>query len=140
MRREAIIKVTKYMSLNRALEYCGISKRHGITPRIQGTFPIDAGAIRTVRRIAAKRPTYGTRRIAAQIARETGTPTNRKQVQRIYRKLGYIQPQKRKNDIIRTGHRLFKPEAPNQLWETDLTYIWCGIDKYFNGIDCFTRK
>ncbi len=27
MRREAIIKVTKYMSLNRALEYCGISKQ-----------------------------------------------------------------------------------------------------------------
>ncbi len=78
--------------------------------------------------------------MAAQIALDTGTPTNRKQVQRIYRKIGYIQPQKRKNDIIRTGRRLFKPEAPNRLWETDITYIWCGIDKCFNVIDCFTRK
>ena len=65
-------------------------------------------------RISAKRPTYGTLRMAAQVSKETGVPVNRKQIQRIYRKTGYIDPQKTKNDIIRTKRRLFKPDAPNR--------------------------
>ena len=73
------------------------------------------------------RPTYGTRRMVAQMCRETHTATNRKKIQRIFRKLGWIEPQKTKNDIIRTNRKLFKPDAPNQLWETDMTYVWCGI-------------
>lgn len=80
--------------------------------------------------------------MAAQVTRELGTSVNRKQMQRIYRKTGYIEPQKKKNDIIRTKRRLFKPKAPNELWELDITYIWCGIDGWcysFNVVDCFTR-
>ena len=53
-----------------------------------------------------------------QVSRETGVPVNRKQAQRIYRKTGYIDPQKTKNDIIRTKRRLFKPEAPyEEPWQ-----------------------
>ena len=143
MRMEAVTKAAKYMSLNRALGYCGMSKQAWYYTARPRNVPVDADAVRVVRRIAARRPTYGTRRMAAQVARETGVSTNRKKVQRIYRRIGYIQPQKTKNDIIRAGHRLFKPEAPNRLWETDITYVWCGIDGWcycFNVIDCFTRK
>ena len=57
-----------------------------------------------------------------------GKPVNRKQIQRIYRKLGWIEPAKTKNEIIRSHKKLLKPTAPNQLWQTDMTYIWCGID------------
>ena len=47
----------------------------------------------------------------------------------IYRKIGWNEPQNGKKDIIRTSkRRKFKPDAPNQLWETDMTYIHCGID------------
>ena len=38
--------------------------------------------------------------------------------------------------------KLFKPDAPNRLWETDMTYVWCGMDGWcycFNVVDCFTR-
>ena len=53
-------------------------------------------------------------------------------------------PQNGKKDIIRTSKRKkFKPDAPNQLWETDMTYIHCGIDGWcycFNVIDVFTRE
>lgn len=112
MRTEAVTKAMKYMSLNKALEYCGMSKQARYYVAHPRDVPIDADAVRTIRRIAAGRPTYGTRRMAAQVARETGMPTNRKKVQRIYRRIGYIQPQKTKNDIIRTVRRLFKPKAP----------------------------
>ena len=53
-------------------------------------------------------------------------------------------PQNNKKDIIRISRRRkFKPDDPNQLWETDMTYIHCGIDGWcycFNVIDVFTRK
>ena len=69
------------------------------------------------------------------------------QIARRYReysgKLGRIEPQKTKNDIIRTNRKLFKPDAPNRLWETYMTYVWCGMDGWcycFNVADCFTRR
>ncbi|MBX8640382.1 MAG: DDE-type integrase/transposase/recombinase [Thermoplasmata archaeon] len=42
-----------------------------------------------------------------------------------------------------TKNRRFIPTAPDQLWETDITYVWCGIDRWcylFNNLDCFTRE
>lgn len=131
------------LGLRKSLKHSGVSRRQWYykpVPRETGLNPVVVDAIR---RISERRPTYGTRRMAAQITREAGTPTNRKQVQRICRKIGHIQPQKKKNEIIRAGRRLFKPEAPNRLWETDVTYVWCGMDGWcycFNVVDCFTRK
>jgi transposase InsO family protein len=81
--------------------------------------------------------------MAAAASRELQTAINRKQVQRIYRKLGWIEPAKSKNEIIRSNKKLLKPTVPHQLWETDMTYIWCGIDGWcylFNAVDTFTRK
>ena len=82
--------------------------------------------------------------MAAQVARETGVPTNRKKIQRIYRKIGWNEPRRGKKDIIRASRRgRFKPAAPNQLWETDITYIHCGVDGWcycFNVLDIFTRQ
>ena len=131
------------MSLNSALRYTGVSKCAWYYKPKTRDAKLDEGIADAVSRISIKRPTYGTRRMAAQVSRELGRPVNRKQIQRIYRKMGYIEPQKTKNEIIHTGRRLFKPKAPNQLWETDITYVWCGTDGWcycFNVIDCYTRK
>lgn len=58
--------------------------------------------------------------------------------------MGWIEPKKTKNDnICASRRRMFKPTAPNQLWETDMTYIHCGVDGWcycFNVIGVFTRK
>ena len=131
------------MSLTKSIRYAGISRKmwyHISKPR---TIGLDKDTVRAVQDIAARRPTYGTRRMAVQVTRETAVPTNRKKIQRIFRKLGIIEPQKTKNEILRTKRKLFKPDAPNRLWETDITYVWCGVDGWcycFNVIDCFTRK
>ena len=109
-------------------------------PRIIQT---DPAVTRVVQKIGNKRPTYGTRRMAAQISRELDRPVNRKQMQRIFHKLGWIEPKKTKNDILQSARTLFKASAPNQLWQTDITYVWCGVDGWcycFNVIDTFSRR
>ena len=141
---QAISDASRHMSLNKALQYCGMSKHAWYYTKRPRNVAMDPAVVDAVRKIASKRPTYGTRRMAAQVARETSIPTNRKRIQRIYHKIGWIEPKKTKNDIIRASRRrMFKPTAPNQLWETDITYIHCGVDGWcycFNVLDVFTRK
>ena len=93
--------------------------------------------------IAEKKPTYGTRRMAAQLTRQSELPVNRKKVTRIYQKLGWSTPGRRKSEIIRSNKKVPKPTAPNQFWEADMSYVWCGRDGWcysFNVIDVFTRQ
>lgn len=101
MRVRAVREAIAHTSLNKALAYCGMSKRAWYYARRSRDLPIDAEDTRLVRQVATRRPTYGTRRMAAQMAPETGVPTNRKKIQRIYRKIGWIEPQKNKKEIIR---------------------------------------
>ena len=96
-----------------------------------------------IQQISLQRPTYGIRRMAAMLTRILGRPVNRKRVQRIFRKMGYITPCRRKKDIIRSKIPNVKADRPNQVWEADLTYIHCGIDGWgylFNMFDVFTRE
>ena len=86
----------------------------GITNPRQGILDWIWQPCQVVQRIGGKRPTYGTRRMAAQVCREMHIATNRKKIQRIFRKLGWIEPQKTKNGIIRTNRKLFKADAPNR--------------------------
>ena len=49
----------------------------------------------------------------------------------------------RKSEIIRSGRRLPKPVEPNQFWEADMSYMWCGRDGRcyaFNVLDVFIRQ
>ena len=144
MKTKAVSDAVEYMSLNKALQYCGVSKCAWHYTKKSKVIPIDVSITHKVRQIASRRPAYGTWRMAAQISQETGMSTNRKKIQRIYRKIGWNESQKTKNDIIRTSRRKrFKPTGPNQLWETDITYIHCGRDGWcycFNVLDVFTRK
>jgi putative transposase len=130
------------ISLRRSLFYAGVSRNMWYHTKKPRNIPVDLQTSNTVQKIGASRPTYGTRRMAATLSK-LGKPVNRKQIQRIYRKLGWIEPAKTKNEIIRSHKKLLQPTAPNQLWQTDMTYIWCGIDGWcylFNAVDTFTRK
>ena len=93
--------------------------------------------------IGSARPTYGTRRMAAQVSRELNRPVNRKAVRRIFRRLGWSEPSRTKQEIIRANKKLPRPNAPNRFWEPDMSYIWCRMDGWgycFNVIDVFTRQ
>jgi transposase InsO family protein len=96
-----------------------------------------------IQQISLQRPTYGTRRMAAMLTRILGRPINRKRIQRIFRKIGYITPCRRKKESLHSKVPNVKADRPNQVWEADLTYIYCGIDGWgylFNVFDVFTRE
>jgi putative transposase len=150
---------TTRISIRKALTYSGCSKniyygnkdhRYDITAATAATAatavtPSSSTTTieKEIQQISMQRPTYGTRRMAAMLTRILGIPVNRKRVQRIFRKMGYITPSKSKKEILRSKIPNVKADRPNQVWEADLTYIHCGIDGWgylFNVFDIFTRE
>jgi len=143
------------MNTSHALGYAGLPKstwyRYNLDscPRESKARQIDdSEIISLIKAIAAERPTYGTRRMAVMIKRKTNIAVNRKKMQRIYRKMGWISPKTAKNEKIAAAYKHrekpdYVPTAPNQLWETDITYIHCGRDGWcysFNVVDVFSRR
>jgi hypothetical protein len=66
--------------------------------------------------------------LAARLSKELGRPVSRKLVQHAFRIMGWTIPQMTKKQLIGAMHEKPKPTAINQDWETDLTFIWCGIN------------
>ena len=131
------------LSLRDAAAYSGSSWNllyHQPKPRFVSP---DQSIVEWVKQLAVERPSYGTRRIAAQLSRELETPINRKRVQRIFRILGYTEPSKTKSEVIRARDKAPKASRPCELWQTDLTYVPCGVDGWgylFNVVDAFSRE
>lgn len=130
-------------SLRDALRYSGSSWNLYYHEPKARVIPPDPFITRKVEELIHERPSYGTRRIAAQLSRELGMPINRKRVQRIFRTLGYTEPSKTENEIIRAKDKAPKAARPHELWQTDLTYVPCGVDGWcylFNVLDVFSRE
>ena len=91
-------------------------------------------------RTASERPTYGYRRVWA-VLRNGGTKVNRKALRRVLRDRNLSLPYAKHKG--RTKHRnLFRPTGPDQLWETDITYIPTqqGMTYLMAIKDCFTKE
>jgi transposase InsO family protein len=132
------------VSLRKALRLSACSRRSYYHQTRKRTIPPDPYILEKVREEASKRPLYGTRRMAVTLTRRLGRPINRKRIQRIYRILEWIEPQKTKKQLLRTAYdKRPKPARPNELWASDLTYIHCGIDGWaylFNVEDVVSRE
>jgi transposase len=114
------------MSLRKALAYSGCSRKmyyYEPRPRALG---LDPNIVEKTKEIALERPSYGTRRMAAQLSRELTVHINRKRVQRIFHSLNWVEPAKRKTQVIRSASKLVKGSRPYEFWQTDMTYVWCG--------------
>ena len=83
MRMQAVHEISKETSLNKALQYYGMSKHAWYYTKKPRDVLIHAEVTDKVRKISFRQPTYGTRRMAAQVTKETGIPTNRKKIRRI---------------------------------------------------------
>lgn len=75
--------------------------------------------------MCARHPRFGYRRITA-LLRRAGWRVNRKRVLRLMRERHLCVPHTRRRRPPRQGH--IEVTGPNQLWQTDLTKVWCGQD------------
>ena len=131
------------MSLRRSLYHAGCSRTMWYYDKRDRMVRVDPAIAEMTKKIGGSRPSYGTRRMSAMLSRHLGRPVNRKQVRRIFHELGWIEPSKKKSEIMRGKGRVVKPIRPDELWEADMTYVWCGRDGWcylFNVIDTFTRR
>jgi putative transposase len=130
------------LSLRKALDYAGWSRcAYYYEPRARAIDP-DPAMVSKIQELVLERPSFGTRRMAAMLSRDLGRPVNRKQVQRIFRILDWIEPSMKKSEIIRALANPVLPTRPYELWEGDMTYIFCGVDGWcylFNVLDIFDR-
>ncbi len=145
----AMMMVSDGLSLRRSLEILDASKGSFYYKPIS---PVrrDSGVLRDpamldkIRQLSLEHPTYGTRMMSAVLSNELGTAVNRKQVQHAYRILGWNAPQMTKSMVLKSAtDKIPEPSGMNQFWQTDLTYLRCGIDGWgylFNVLDVFTRE
>jgi putative transposase len=138
------IMLEKELSLRKALYYSGLSSStyfYKPVPRQESR--IDPLIVEKVKGIALDRPSYGARRIAAAMSHELDAPVNRKRVGRVFRVLNWTLPRRKKSEIIRSSAKLVRATRPYELWETDITFVWCGVDGWcylFNVLDVFQRE
>jgi putative transposase len=145
----ATIMVGQGLSLRRSLGILDASKGSYYYKPVS-EFRSDKGILRNptilamVGELSLEHPTYGTRMMSAILSKKLGRAVNRKQVQRAYRILGWNVPQMPKSEVLKSASdKIPKPSRINESWQTDLTYIRCGIDGWgylFNVLDCFSRE
>lgn len=114
----------------------------------------EAALEQAIENVAARFPTYGTRRITHQVRREEPAlgPLNRKRVQRVMREKKLLVKRKKRipkttqsqhafpryPNLVATLPILF----PNQVWVSDITYIKLGSGSFVYLaiiLDVFTR-
>lgn len=141
------IMIDRGLSLRKALASVGAS-RGSFYYRLKNDRS-DRGELRdpsilpSIKGIALRKPVYGSRMLAAVLSKELGRPVNRKLVQHAFHVMGWTTPQMTKKQLIGATHEKPKPTGINQDWESDMTYIWCGIDRWcylFNVLDIFSRE
>jgi putative transposase len=103
---------------------------------------IDSGvALEAIEKVALEYPSYGVRRITAMLHR-SGIAVNRKKVYRLMKLASLVRKRSVRKHVI-MKRILTVPERPDQLWQQDITYIWCGHDGWcylFSILDCYTRE
>jgi len=83
--------------------------------------------------LALRHPAAGYRKITAR-ARRAGYVLNRKKTARLLKAWGFLRARKKPHP--KAQGKPFDITASNQLWQTDMTSIWCGEDGwgYFTAV------
>lgn len=110
----------------------------------------DAELRKALEELSAEWPTYGSRRLTAEL-RRNGWRVNRKRIQRLMRAMGLQRPRKRrKRRTTQSNHsfprypNLVKDLAitqPDQVWVADITYIHLRHEDVYLAVimDVYTR-
>lgn len=89
------------------------------------------------------KPAYGYRRVAWWMWRKQGLQVNGKRVLRVMRERGLLVTPRRTRARRKKDWSRIVADAPNQLWQTDMTKVWAGSSVGWaylvSVIDCCTR-
>lgn len=118
------------LSLKRQAELLGIG-RSTIYYQPKPVDPLNLAVMNKIDEIYTKRPYYGSRKIAKEIATQLKQAINRKRIQNLMREMGieacYPKPNLSKNH---NAHPIYPYllkgvtiDKPNKVWGTDITYI-----------------
>ncbi len=101
---------------------------------------LDPSVKEKIKGIASERPTYGYRRVWAML-RNQGTSLNQKTVRKVLKDSNLSLPASKHRGGTKSRN-LFRPKGPDQLWETDITYIptESGMTYLMCIKDCFTKE
>lgn len=140
------------MSVRRMCESASVSRAGFYRFRSCATRPAKEGQLHdAVQRIALEWPSYGSRRITAELRRR-GWRVNRKRVQRVMREDNLLCLRKRKfvaTTDSKHAERVYpnlahavKPTRPDQLWVADITYVHLKTETVYLAVvmDAFSRK
>lgn len=104
-----------------------------------------------IQQITGQFPTYGVRRVTAQLRREFQVQVNHKRVARVMRSMGISRKTRRKRRKTTQSRHAFPRypnllkdlvvERPNQVWVSDITYIHLARGEVYLAVimDLFTR-
>lgn len=117
-----------------------------------GTPPCDDLSLQAqIRQVTGQFPTYGVRRVTAQLRREFQIQVNHKRVARVMRAMGISRKTKRnKRKTTQSRHEFPRypnrvkdlvVERPDQVWVSDITYIHLAHGDVYLAVlmDLFTR-
>ncbi|MCL6015226.1 MAG: IS3 family transposase [Candidatus Thermoplasmatota archaeon] len=101
---------------------------------------LDPAIKEKVRYIASERTTYRYRRVWA-VLRNSGTEVNQKTVRKVLKDNNLNLPAFKHRGRTK-ARNLFRPHGPDQLWQTDITYIptESGMTYLMCIKDCFTKE
>ena len=101
---------------------------------------LDSSTRERIKDIASERPTYGYRRVWA-VLRNSGTKVNQKTVRKVLKDNNLNLPASRHRGRTKSRN-LFRPRGPDQLRQTDITYIptESGMTYPMCIKDCFTKE
>lgn len=148
-RRQKVVKSHPRLSLEKQCELLEIH-RSGIYYKPKGESPLNLDLMKRIDRQYLEHPYFGVQRMTDYLNMDLGYQVNVKRIRRLYRLMGlqtiYPKPITTKRD--KTSYiypyllRGLKIERPNQVWQTDITYIQMhrGFMYMAAIIDVYSRK
>jgi len=129
-KRQQVVKSHPRLSLD---EQCNLLTIHrsGIYYKPQGESALNLQLMKIIDEYFMEHPYFGVERMTDYLRFDKGFKINKKRIRRLYRLMGIqtIYP-KRKTTIHQKGRHIYpyllrnmKIERPNQVWQTDISYI-----------------
>lgn len=112
-------------------------------PRKRKPAKVDQEVERAIYELIQSYPCYGYRRITVMLRRLKHMKVNKKKVQRIMQRNGWIVSKRPRGMRPRAQSKTSVAEAPNVRWATDMTHFFCADSGWCHVvavIDCWNRE